>query len=233
MRKALVAIITLCIIGTIPVFSIDISQKRNSQNIAESRNKILMAHVETGDPEKKMEALAFVTRMVADKSVDNMDQDFMAILDKLATETYFNPRKQGIGRTLVNDNPLVRLKTVKLLGEIGGPHAVNTLCTVLVYEDNSDILINTMYSLSKIGENPRMAVTDSIYVMTYRMRSMEHISNELAYATLAALEGIYDNGQSISDQKVYWVLVTLNDDRYYEVVRTKCTRVMDKTWNPQ
>jgi hypothetical protein len=215
----------------ISVSALSALDNTDAKQVNTIRNQMIQTLVETGDEENKLKALDWVSRMVKEGSIDKTDEQIMTIIHNLATEPYLNPERQGIGHVIINDHYFVRLKTIKLLGSIGGPYATDALCVILQHEDDTDMLINTMYALARIGKNPDKSVTETLYKTVFRLSHLNKITNELAYSTLLVLESMSDKGNCSADSEVCWVLQTLNNDKYYNEVQSLCIRIMDKIWD--
>ncbi len=195
-----------------------------------ARLSIIRSKASSGDPLLKLEALKWVDRMINENSMGGIESEVVNIVANLGLEPFLSTQRSGISPIIVNDHPLVRREAAVVLGRIGGAGSVRALVDMVHHEEDLDVLKNIMYAFGNIGENPGQRVTEAIGRRIYRVNATGSIDDELAYATLYAIEQISILEGGIEDPSVYDTLAILSDERFANVVTEKALNVIELLW---
>lgn len=200
-------------------------------DINSSRINLIRSMAESDDSQLKAEALQLVNRMYEEGSIEPGDDAVINMVITLGVEPYTNPRRTGVSPNLANDFPRVRSEAAVTLGRIGGPLALKGLIAMVGYEEDPDVMKNIMYAFGNIGLNPDNSATVAIGRKIRRLNALGKIDDELAYATLYAIDRIASRNGGIYDDGIFDTLHILYNDKFTDVVVNKAKQVYEMLWN--
>lgn len=191
--------------------------------------QILASQARSTERENKLVALETVRSMYESGDLEASPETF-AIIELLATEGTSNQVRQS-GR-VINNYPVVRKEAAALLGDVGGPEAQNVLLVMVREDPEPMVLAEAVYALGKIGpqENADMVANHIVYTLT-RENAKVSPDNNLALATLIALQRLFDAGMEFEDANQLRDTVGLIIDistnyRYITMVRERARDVL-------
>lgn len=191
--------------------------------------QILRSQARSTDRESKLLALETVRKMYDSGDLEPDDQTF-GIIELLATEGTSNQVRQS-GR-VINNYPVVRKEAAALLGDIGGPEAQGLLLTMVREDPEPMVLAEAIYALGKIGpEDNADMVADHIVYTLIRENAKISPDNNLALATLLALQRMFDAGMEFEDpdqlsDTVGLIIDISTNYRYITIVRDRARDVL-------
>lgn len=186
--------------------------------------QIIRGQARSNTREAKFLAIQGVRAMVQRGEVAADNAEMIRVVEGLATE--------GIGRqvrtngAVSNDFPDVRRQAVGLLGEIGGPIAQRALIRVVREDPEPMVLAEAIYGLGTIGSNDENEITANIVAVLRRQNAQEMPDNNLAFASLLALEKIAGATGGITDSTVVDALLDVATGNYIREVRLKAIDVI-------
>jgi len=191
--------------------------------------QILASQARSTERENKLIALETVRSMYESGDLQASPETF-AIIELLATEGTSNQVRQS-GR-VINNYPVVRKEAAALLGDVGGPRAQSVLLVMVREDPEPMVLAEAVYALGKIGpqENADMVANHIVYTLT-RENAKISPDNNLALATLIALQRLFDAGMEFEDPNQLRDTVGLIIDistnyRYITIVRERAHDVL-------
>jgi hypothetical protein len=191
--------------------------------------QILASQARSTERENKLVALETVREMHEAGQLDSSPETF-AILELLATEGTSN-QVRSAGR-VVNNYPVVRKEAAALLGDVGGQRAQNVLLTMVREDPEPMVLAEAVYALGKIGpqENADMIGDHIVFTLT-RENAKISPDNNLALATLLALQKLFDAGMEFEDpgqlrDTVGLIIDISSNYRYITIVRERARAVL-------
>lgn len=191
--------------------------------------QILASQARSSDRESKLTALETVRKMHESGDLEAAPETF-DIITMLATEGTSNQVRQA-GR-VINNYPVVRKEAAALLGDVGGPRAQNVLLTIVREDPEPMVLAEAIYALGKIGaqENADMVGDHIVYTLT-RENAKISPDNNLALATLLALQNLFDQGMEFEDadqlQDTIGLIIDMSTNyRYISIVRDRARDVL-------
>ncbi len=127
---------------------------------------------------------------------------------------------------IINNFPMIRRKSCKLLGEINTVKAADALLVLGEMETESMVLSEIIVAISK----NTAADSEVIENMISRLMEVHGSSKDhnFAYAYLIAVENMVENGLEIQNPMIYRVVseMTLPDSGYIQVVTDKALQVL-------
>ncbi|MFW6313738.1 MAG: HEAT repeat domain-containing protein [Spirochaetota bacterium] len=191
--------------------------------------QILASQARSTERENKLVALETVRQMYESGDLEASPETF-AIIELLATEGTSNQVRQA-GR-VINNYPVVRKEAAALLGDVGGQQAQSVLLVMVREDPEPMVLAEAVYALGKIGpqENADMVADHIVYTLT-RENAKISPDNNLALATLIALQRLFDAGMEFEDTNQLRDTVGLIIDistnyRYITMVRERAREVL-------
>ncbi|HKJ86176.1 MAG TPA: HEAT repeat domain-containing protein [Spirochaetia bacterium] len=191
--------------------------------------QILASQARSTERENKLVALETVRKMYESGDLQASPETF-AIIELLATEGTSNQVRQS-GR-VINNYPVVRKEAAALLGDVGGPQAQSVLLVMVREDPEPMVLAEAVYALGKIGpqENADMVANHIVFTLT-RENAKISPDNNLALATLLALQRLFDAGMEFEDANQLRDTVGLIIDistnyRYITIVRERARDVL-------
>lgn len=188
--------------------------------------QIIRYQAQSNDRDMKLFALQNLRIMVEDGRVQSDDQTVIALIDSLAMEGMGNQVREG-GR-LTNNFPDVRRQACNLLGEIGGEVAKDSLVKVLLSDNEPIVLSEAVYALGKIGINDNESVATAIAYVIRKNVIQKAPDNNLAYATLLAIEKIAEKNKGMKSPDIFNLLLEIAQGNYIKVVKLKAIDVIAK-----
>jgi len=188
--------------------------------------RIIDSQASSSSRATKSLALQTLQAMLEDGRISPGHPEIVPILRGLALEGTGRKVRQG-SPTVVNDFPEIRRSSAQLLGQIGGEDARDALIKVLRDDNEPMVLAEAVYALGLIGSNENNQVTIAIAQMLRNQNSRENPDNNLAYASLLALERIAAATDGIDDVMVIdAVLDIVGHGAYLRFVRLKATETL-------
>jgi HEAT repeat protein len=222
-------IIVLCVLAVFPVVS-------QAQNVGTQRTieelyldqdidvAIIRGQALSGDREMKMLALQSMRGMIERGSISPDNPAVIPVLENLATEgTRRQVRSDG---AMINNFPDVRRRAAELLGEVGTREAKNILLLVVRDEPEPMVLAEAVYALGTIGINDNNDVTNHIVQMLRRHNARTIVDNNLAFATLLAIEKLAQANGGLQDPELIDTVLDIAGGPYIREVRLKAIDVI-------
>ncbi|MDC7240122.1 MAG: HEAT repeat domain-containing protein [Spirochaetales bacterium] len=187
--------------------------------------KIIKAEAESVDRDMKMIAIQDIEKMINDGEVSQDNREMIGILSSLGTEGISNQViEQG---AVINNYPMVRKEAVRLLGDVGGDYARESILKVMITDNEPMVLAEAVVALSKVGADEQGV---AMAVMADAMRSQTALNkdNNFANAYILAIENMAEANGGIDDIRVYEELTKIADPRsgYITVVRKKAFELL-------
>jgi HEAT repeat protein len=180
--------------------------------------------------EQKLVALEVIEQMIADGRARPNDIHINNVLANLAGEGTFVVVREGMRKA--NNFPEVRTRAAKVLGELGGERAKETLIHIAAQENESMVLAQTVFSLGQIGINDN---NESLIAIT---RILEANSRErapddnLAIAALLAIERIIERNNGFPDEPdprfLYRAIMEVHQGNYSTNVRNWAAALLNR-----
>ena len=150
--------------------------------------------------------------------------ELFTVIESLATEgTSREVRSAG---RVINYFPVVRKEAAALLGDIGGPGAKSVLLEMVREDPEPMVLAEAIYGLGKIGLNDDNEVTDHLIYVISRENAQYAPDNNLALATLLAVEKLVEQGVSLDSDTVGLIIDISTNYRYITMVRDRARDVL-------
>lgn len=176
-----------------------------------------------GDRESKLLALQTIRNMINSGSAQANEAAVIAVLDSLAGEGVYRVVRQG--GAVVNNFPEVRRQAANLLGELGGEAAKTVLVKILADDPEPMVLSEAIFAIGRVGINEPQTIVRVVDVLrrnTFRVTP----DNNLAFATLLALEQLAATGDGIARADVIQALIEVVSGNYIEIVRAKALDIL-------
>jgi hypothetical protein len=227
--KLRVICIALLVLATAVAFGQEESEETRPRTIEElylSQDielQIIRGQALSDDREMKLLALQNIRSMLEEGNVSEDNPSVFIVLEALAMEG--TGRQVRSGGAVVNNFPEIRRSAAALLGEIGGEQARDVLLE-MVLEDNEPMVISeAIYGLGQIGNNENNQVTNHIVHVLGRENARQTPDNNLAFASLLAIEKLVENGATVTDPEVINIILEVATGRYIRDVRLKAIDV--------
>lgn len=175
------------------------------------------------DRESKLLALQTIRNMINTGSAQANEAAVIAVLDSLAGEGVYRVVRQG--GAVVNNFPEVRRQAANLLGEIGGDAAKSVLVKILADDPEPMVLSEAVFAIGRAGINEPETIVRLVDVLrrnTFRVTP----DNNLAFASLLALEQLSNVGDGIARADVIQALIEVVSGNYIEIVRAKALDIL-------
>jgi hypothetical protein len=185
--------------------------------------QIISSQARSNDRESKLLAIETIGNLYESGDL-SITPDLFTVIESLATEG--TSREVRSGGRVVNYFPVVRQKAAELLGEIGGQGAANVLLEMVREDDEPMVLAEAVYALGKIGMNEDNRVTDHLVFVLTRENAKAAPDNNLAMATLLALEKLVDAGAPLDTDTVGLIIDISTNYRYITMVRERALDVL-------
>ncbi|MDA3810638.1 MAG: HEAT repeat domain-containing protein [Spirochaetaceae bacterium] len=222
-------------VGVVLLFSIlltmTLSAQEDEQTIEELylksqvKVKIIKSEADSVDRDMKMIAIQDIEKMISDGEVGTDDREMVGILSSLGTEGISNQViEQG---AVINNYPMVRKEAVRLLGEVGGDFARDSLITVLLTDNEPMVLAEAVVAISKVGPDEQ-GIAMSVLADSMRSQTALNKDNNFANAYILAIENLADKAGGIDDIRVFEELTKIADPRsgYITIVRKKAFELL-------
>ncbi len=188
--------------------------------------RIIGSQARSSNRQTKALALQTVRVMLEDGRITEDNPEIVPILRGLALEGTARQTRHG-SSTVVNSYPEIRRSAAQLLGEVGGSGAQDALVKVLRSDEEPMVLAEAVYALGLLGENENNEVTNEIAMVLRNQSSRTNPDNNLAYASLLALERIASNNNGVDDLLVIdAVLDIAAHGAYLRAVRLKAIETL-------
>ncbi len=188
--------------------------------------QIIRGQALSNDRQLKFLALQSIRSSVEEWTLTDDNPGLFVVLEALATEgTARQVRSEG---AVINNYPEIRRQAAQLLGEIGGERSQQVLLTILSEDPEPMVLAEAVYALGTIGLNEENETLDHIVHMLRRENARETPDNNLAFASLLALEKIAASQGGISDPETINVVLEVAAGSYVRDVRLKAIDVINK-----
>ncbi len=188
--------------------------------------RIIGSQARSSNRQTKALALQTVRVMLDDGRISSDNPEIVPILRGLALEGTARKTRHG-SDTVVNNYPEIRRSAAQLLGEVGGAGAQDALVQVLRSDDEPMVLAEAVYALGLLGENDNNEVTNEIALLLRNQSSRTNPDNNLAFASLLALERIASVNNGVDDVLVIdAVLDIAAHGAYLRAVRLKAVETL-------
>ena len=177
-------------------------------------------------PSRNLKAMAVddLTTMNDEGRLNGNDPFVMKIILNLGSEgTGIISTNNG---RIINNFPMIRLKSAKLLGNINTEKSAENLLQLGEMETESMVLSEIIVAISKnTVADPDLVVNMVSRLMEVHGSAKDH---NFAYAFLLAVENIANNGIEIKNPKIFQLVseMTLPDSGYIQVVTDKASAVL-------
>ena len=189
--------------------------------------QIIRSQAESPDRDMKIIAIQDIEEMILDGEVDGNSIEIIDILSDLSAEGI--DKKVVEGGRVVNNFSMVRKEAVRILGEIGGPSARDSILSIFRNENETMVLTEAVLALSKTGVDDSGEVLDLI---SWTMHSQTAVNkdNTFANASLSAIQKLAKDNDGLDDEKVFREIAAIADPRngYITVVRMKALQLLDE-----
>lgn len=189
--------------------------------------QIIRSQALSENREMKLLALQSIRSMIQSGAVAQESPSVAIVLESLASEGTTRRVTSG-GSRVVNYYPDIRREAAGLLGELGGERAKAALLTILRDDPEPMVLSEAVYALGVIGVNDENDVTNNIARLLSRQTTQPAPDNNLAFASLLAIEKIAAAGGGISDPMIIDALLEVASGNYIREVRLKAVDVIAK-----
>lgn len=186
--------------------------------------QIVRGQALSNDREMKLLALQTIRQMVQDGSLSEDNPGLFTVLESLATEG--TARQVRSGGAVINNYPDIRRQATALLGEVGGTRAKEVLIDVLQDDPETMVLSEAVYALGVIGENDDNRAIRHITRVLSVENAAEAPDNNLAYASLLAIEKIAVAQGGLSDPEAINAILGVAGGSYIQAVRLKAVDVL-------
>lgn len=233
MKQVFILIVMISLVGAGAAFGqSDGDSQRQEQTIEElylSQDielQIIRGQALSNDRELKFLALQSIRASVENGALTEDNPGLFIILESLATEgTARQVRSEG---AIINHFPEIRRQSAQLLGEIGGERSQQVLLTILQEDPEPMVLAEAVYALGTIGINDDNETLNNIVFMLRRENARVAPDNNLAFASLLAMEKIAASQGGISDPDAINVVLEVASGAYVRDVRLKAIDVINK-----
>jgi len=125
---------------------------------------------------------------------------------------------QEVSTIETGENPIVQLKAIKILGEVGGQDALNGISNLLMSCNNSLILLEAVNSSSQITADDYRYFINALGTVMKQQHSLFKDSG-FAYASLSAIDNITKKTGNILTSEVLGIMMVYSEDEYLQKVR--------------
>lgn len=189
--------------------------------------QIIRSQAESPDRDMKIIAIQDIEEMIHNGEVDENSIEIIDILGNLSAEGI--DKKVVEGGRVVNNFSMVRKEAVRILGEIGGQNARDSILNIFRNENETMVLTEAVLALSKAGVDENGEVLDLI---SWTMHSQTAVNkdNTFANASLSAIQKLAKDNNGLNDEKVFREIAAIADPRngYITVVRMKALQLLDE-----
>ncbi|MBI9099245.1 MAG: HEAT repeat domain-containing protein [Spirochaetaceae bacterium] len=189
--------------------------------------QIIRSQAESPDRDMKLIAIQDIGEMINNGEVNENSIEIIDILGDLSAEGIDKRVVEG-GR-VINNFSMVRKEAVRILGEIGGENARNSILEIFKNENETMVLTEAVLALSKAGIDEDGEVLDLI---SWTMHSQTAVNkdNTFANASLSAIQKLAKDNEGLDDEKLFREIAAIADPRngYITVVRMKALQLLDE-----
>lgn len=185
--------------------------------------QILRSQAVSNSRETKLLALQSIRSMVQDGPIANQEE-VVIILESLASEG--TAREVRSGGAVVNNYPEIRRQAVNVMGDIGGEAVKDALVNVLQVENEPMVLAEAVYALGRIEDEQESRTLDYIGRVLSRENVKRAPDNNLAFASLLAVEKISGRVGGINNPELLDALLGVTSGSYIRDVRLKAIDVI-------
>lgn len=185
--------------------------------------QIISSQARSNDRASKLLAIETI-RGLYDSGDLRITPELFTVIESLATEG--TSREVRSGGRIINYFPVVRKEAAALLGDLGGVDAKNVLLEIVREDPEPMVLAEAIYGLGKIGLNEDNEVTDHLIFVLTRANADFAPDNNLALASLLALEKLVDQGVVLDSNTVGLIIEISNNYRYITMVRDRALYVL-------
>ncbi|MBN2659108.1 MAG: HEAT repeat domain-containing protein [Spirochaetales bacterium] len=189
--------------------------------------QIIRSQAESPDRDMKIIAIQDIEEMIQNGEADENSIEIIDILSDLSSEGI--DKKVVEGGRVVNNFSMVRKEAVRILGEIGGDTARDTILNIFKNENETMVLTEAVLALSKTGLDENGEVLDLI---SWTMHSQTAVTkdNTFANASLSAIQKLANDNNGLEDEKIFREIAAIADPRngYITVVRMKALQLLDE-----
>ncbi len=234
MKRFLLIIIAVALILSPAVFAQQADTEERRQYTIEElylsqdvELQIIRSQALSENREMKLLALQSIRSMIQSGALTEDNPSLFIVLESLATEGTGRRVTTG-GSRVMNNYPEIRREAAGLLGEIGGERSKQVLLTILRDDPEPMVLSEAVYALGLIGINDENEVTNHVARVLSRQTVQPAPDNNLAFASLLAIEKIAVASGGISDPAVIDALLEVASGNYIREVRLKAIDVISR-----
>ena len=199
-------------------------------------NPSLMAVVEQAnspDRDSKLLALDDIETLIESGEIQDNSAEVLTVLEFLSSEGVNRVVREGA--RVVNNYPMVRRKSLELLGRMGqestDPELIEQVQNIVLdalLEDREVMnKSEAAYALGLIGRDEDGLVVRILSDIILRQTAIWP-DNNFAYAVALAIEKIAEQAEGVLDYHAYTSLVTIMQGSYTRKVKDKALEVMQK-----
>lgn len=186
--------------------------------------QIIRGQALSNNRDTKLLALQNIRQMIEDGSLSRDNSGMFTLLQSLASEGTSRQVRSNGG--VINNYPDIRRQAAQLLGEVGGSQAKDVLISVLQDDPEPMVLSEAVYALGKIGDNEDNRTVEQIVRVLQVENASESPDDNLAYASLLALEKIAESQGGLSDPDAINIILEVAGGSYIRPVRLKAVDVL-------
>lgn len=186
--------------------------------------QILRSQALAPDRESKLLALQSIRDMVENGSISPDNDGAFVVLRSLAGEGSFREVRSG-GR-IINNFPEIRREATALIAEIGGATAKDVLVRIAREDEEPMVLAEAVYGLGSIGLNDNNEVSAQVVRVLQTENTSETPDNNLAFASILALEKLASAAEPPIDPEIVSVLLETASAPYIRTVRRRAVEAI-------
>lgn len=186
--------------------------------------QILRSQALATDRESKLLALQSLRDMVENGTVSPQDSGAFTILRSLAAEGTFRQVRSN-GR-VINNYPEIRREATALIAEIGGEIAQDVLIRIAREDNEPMVLSEAVYGLGTIGINDNNEASAQVVRVLQTENASETPDNNLAFASILALERLASASEPPIDPEIVTVLLETASAPYIRTVRRRAVEAI-------
>ena len=162
--------------------------------------------------------------MVENGAVSAENDGVFLVLQSLAGEGTFREVRSA-GR-VVNNFPTIRREATSLIAEVGGETAKDILVRIAREDNEPMVLAEAVYGLGTIGLNDNNVASGTVIQVLQSQNAAETPDNNLAFASILALEKLAIQQEPPMDPEIVSVLLEAASGSYIRVVRRRAVEAI-------
>lgn len=190
-----------------------------------AETRIIDSQAQSASRQLKTMAIDDLTAMNEEGRLNGNDPAVMNIITNLGSEgTGIISTSNG---RIINNFPMVRQKSAKLLGNINTQQSADALISLSLIETESMVLSEIIVGISKNTVVEPKVVVDTV-ARLMEVHGNKNRDHNFAFAFLLAVENMNENGIDIGNPAIFQLVseMTLPESGYIQVVRDKALTVL-------